>query len=112
MCPIEKTIVSPSLYVTQCLLTIISNVNNLIHIFCAALHEKIFIGFMISSLVYMLALVRLIRAVRPDMTPKEFNSFRIKKALFVVSIVSTVGLIVFFLKHRLLCHDMGKFYCD
>lgn len=63
---------------------------------------------MVSSLVYMLTLIRLIRALRPDMTPKEFNSYRIKKGLFAVSIVSTVGLIVFFLKHRLLCHDMGK----
>lgn len=86
---------------TLCGVTYVSNRENY------PLHEKIFIGFMISSLTYMLALIRLIRAIRPDMTPNEFNSFRIKKALFAVSIVSTVGLIVFFLKHRLLCHDMA-----
>lgn len=86
---------------TLCGVTYVSNRENY------PLHEKIFIGFMVSSLVYMLALVRLIRALRPDMTPSEFNSYRIKKGLFALSIVSTVGLIVFFLKHRLLCHDMA-----
>ncbi|XP_026287784.1 post-GPI attachment to proteins factor 2-like [Frankliniella occidentalis] len=86
---------------TLCGCTYVSNRENY------PLHEKIFIGFMISSLTYMLALVRLIRALQPDMTPKEFNSYQIKKGLFAVSIVSTIGLIVFFLKHRLLCHDMA-----
>lgn len=31
-----------------------------------------------------------------------------KQGLFILSVISTVGLIGFFLEHRYLCHDMGK----
>ncbi|XP_043505782.1 post-GPI attachment to proteins factor 2-like [Polistes fuscatus] len=65
-------------------------------------HEKIFIVFMISSLTYMLTTVRLGRLVTPNA-----QSLQYKQALFVTSMISTVGLIIFFLKHRLLCHDLA-----
>lgn len=69
----------------------------------SAAHEKIFITFMVSSLAYMLTSVRLGRLITPDA-----QSLRYKQALFIMSLVSTIGLIIFFLKHRLLCHDLGK----
>lgn len=47
--------------------------------------------------------VRLGRLVTPNA-----QSLQYKQALFVTSMISTVGLIIFFLKHRLLCHDLGK----
>ncbi|CAK9796521.1 Post-GPI attachment to proteins factor 2-like [Anthophora plagiata] len=81
---------------TLCGVTYISNKENY------PVHEKIFIAFMISSLTYMLAAVRLGRLVTPNA-----RSLQYKQALFVTSLVSTVGLIVFFLKHRLLCHDLA-----
>ncbi|XP_019696342.1 post-GPI attachment to proteins factor 2-like isoform X1 [Harpegnathos saltator] len=67
-----------------------------------SVHEKIFIVFMISSLMYMLTAVRLGRLI----TPKA-QSLQYKQALLVMSLVSTIGLIIFFLKHRLLCHDLA-----
>lgn len=73
-----------------------------------AVHEKIFMVFMFGSLSYMLATIKVFKLVKPNMSDSERNSYLIKKCLFATSIVSTVGLCVFFLKHRLLCHDMGK----
>lgn len=58
---------------------------------------------MISSLTYMLTAVRLGRLITPNA-----QSLQYKQALFMMSLVSTIGLIIFFLKHRLLCHDLGK----
>lgn len=43
-----------------------------------------------------------------EQTEPERNSIKVKKILFYTSIITTVGLVVFFMKHRLLCHDMGK----
>ncbi|KAK0183158.1 hypothetical protein PV327_001225 [Microctonus hyperodae] len=65
-------------------------------------HEKIFIIFMVSSLTYMLAAVKLGRLATPNA-----QSLYYKEILFATSLVSTVGLIIFFLKHRLLCHDLA-----
>ncbi|XP_076289391.1 post-GPI attachment to proteins factor 2-like isoform X1 [Lasioglossum baleicum] len=81
---------------TLCGVTYISNRENY------AVHEKIFICFMISSLTYMLMAVRLSRLITPNA-----QSLQYKQALFVTSLVSTIGLVVFFLKHRLLCHDLA-----
>ncbi|RLU25762.1 hypothetical protein DMN91_001921 [Ooceraea biroi] len=67
-----------------------------------SVHEKIFIVFMISSLTYMLTAVRLGRLITPNAQSLQF-----KQVLFMMSLVSTIGLIIFFLKHRLLCHDMA-----
>jgi len=75
----------------------------------SAVHEKIFITFMISSLSYMLTTLKVYKMVHPVMDENQQYSFKLKKSLFVTSILSTVGLFVFFLKHRFLCHDMGKF---
>lgn len=65
-------------------------------------HEKIFIMFMVSSLTYMLAAVKLSRLLTPSA-----KSLHYKEKLFATSLVSTIGLIIFFLKHRLLCHDLA-----
>ncbi|XP_029047014.1 post-GPI attachment to proteins factor 2-like [Osmia lignaria lignaria] len=79
-----------------CGVTYISNKENY------SVHEKIFIAFMISSLTYMLMVIRLSRLVTPNA-----QSLWYKQTLFVTSLISTIGLIVFFLKHRLLCHDLA-----
>lgn len=83
-----------------CGVTYISNRENY------PVHEKIFIIFMIGSLSYMLATIKVFKMLRPNMTRTEKQSYVIKKCLFVTSMCSTVGLLIFFLKHRLLCHDM------
>ncbi|XP_021938242.1 post-GPI attachment to proteins factor 2-like [Zootermopsis nevadensis] len=84
-----------------CGVTYISNRENY------PVHEKIFMVFMFGSLSYMLATIKVFKLVKPNMSDSERNSYLIKKCLFATSIVSTVGLCVFFLKHRLLCHDMA-----
>ncbi|XP_049938509.1 post-GPI attachment to proteins factor 2-like [Schistocerca serialis cubense] len=70
-------------------------------------HEKIFITFMIGSLSYMLVTLKVFKMVKPTMTESERRSYFMKKVLFGTSICSTAGLLVFFLKHRLLCHEMA-----
>lgn len=87
------------------------NYQNLIFIellIVAAVHEKIFIVFMLCSLSHMLVTLKVSQLVHPTMSDSERTSYLIKKVLFVTSMLSTVGLLVFFAKHRLLCHDMGK----
>lgn len=73
------------------------------------MHEKIFITFMITSLTYMLVSLRLLKVLQPNgpTTDQERRSNFWKKMFFALSICSTIGLIVFFLKHRLLCHDLA-----
>lgn len=87
--------------ISLCGVTYVSNRENY------PVHEKIFITFMVSSLSYMLTTIKVFKIVHPVMTADQQYSFNIKKYLFVVSIVSTVGLFVFFLKHRFLCHEMA-----
>uniref|UniRef100_A0A8W7PR03 CWH43-like N-terminal domain-containing protein n=1 Tax=Anopheles coluzzii TaxID=1518534 RepID=A0A8W7PR03_ANOCL len=86
-----------------CGVTYISNKENY------PLHEKVFIIFMTTSLSYMLATLKLLKILQPDgpQTPNEESSLRYKQAFFALSIASTVGLILFFLKHRFLCQDLG-----
>ncbi|XP_043266782.1 post-GPI attachment to proteins factor 2-like [Venturia canescens] len=67
-----------------------------------SVHEKIFIIFMVSSLTYMLTAVKLGRLMTPNAPSLQY-----KQALFATSMASTIGLIIFFLKHRLLCHDLA-----
>lgn len=76
-----------------------------------AIHEKLFITFMISSLAHMLACIKGIRWVaETNNGVKDVqNGLLIKQGLLVISVLSTIGLVGFFLEHRLLCHDMGKF---
>jgi hypothetical protein len=73
------------------------------------IHEKIFITFMVTSLTYMLVSLRLLRVLQPNgpTNEQEKRSLRYKKSFFALSIASTIGLIVFFLKHRFLCHDLA-----
>lgn len=64
---------------------------------------------MVTSLTYMLISVRLIKIIHPNgpTDEKEQQSLFYKKVFFALSIASTIGLILFFLKHRLLCHDLA-----
>lgn len=65
---------------------------------------------MISSLTHMLACIKGIKAVaqtRNDMGHVR-KGLQIKQMLLNISLISTIGLVVFFLEHRLLCHRMGK----
>lgn len=77
--------------------------------FIPAIHEKIFITFMVTSLTYMLISLKLLKVLQPNgpTNEQERRSLRYKRSFFALSVASTIGLIVFFLKHRLLCHDLA-----
>ncbi|XP_037724498.1 post-GPI attachment to proteins factor 2-like [Drosophila subpulchrella] len=72
-------------------------------------HERIFITFMVCSLCYMLATIKLngILNAGQSLTEQQRLSIKWKKILFAVSILSTIGLLVFFAKHRFYCHDLA-----
>ncbi|XP_023162955.1 post-GPI attachment to proteins factor 2-like isoform X1 [Drosophila hydei] len=72
-------------------------------------HERIFITFMVCSLCYMLATIKLngILNARKTLNARQLQSIKWKKILFVASILSTIGLLVFFAKHRFYCHDLA-----
>lgn len=58
----------------------------------------------------MLACIKGIKAVaqtRNDMSLVR-KGLQIKQMLLNISLISTIGLVGFFLEHRLLCHRMGK----
>lgn len=85
---------------------------NYIFLLCfiyTALHEKIFIIFMSCSLSHMLATIKLWHLLRPStgFNAADTQSLRWKKRLFAMSIASTIGLLLFFLKHRFYCHDLA-----
>ncbi|KAF4526386.1 hypothetical protein B566_EDAN012676 [Ephemera danica] len=63
--------------------------------------------FMFCSLSHMLATIMTFSILRPQFSEDEERSYNIKRFLFATSIASTLGLMIFFLKHRLLCHDMA-----
>lgn len=65
---------------------------------------------MVSSLTHMLTCIKGIKLVAQTNNDVKGVSERlkVKKLLFVTSLVSTAGLVGFFLEHRYLCHDMGK----
>lgn len=73
------------------------------------LHEKIFIIFMTCSLCHMLATIKLYSILHDEqfITSAQRASLKWKKILFAISIISTIGLLVFFAKHRLYCHDLA-----
>lgn len=77
----------------------------------AAIHEKIFITFMISSQVHMLVVLGLLGMAKFGREQSEQRSFFLKRFLFFLSLFCTCGLCIFFVKHRVYCHDMGKFVC-
>ncbi|XP_017850057.1 post-GPI attachment to proteins factor 2-like [Drosophila busckii] len=72
-------------------------------------HERIFITFMICSLCYMLATIKLNATLNAgqQLNAKQQLSIKWKKILFVASILSTIGLLIFFAKHRFYCHDLA-----
>ncbi|XP_071050856.1 post-GPI attachment to proteins factor 2-like [Onthophagus taurus] len=83
--------------------TYISNIENY------PIHEKLFITFMFTSLGHMLASIKALQLIAE--TRSDFHTFDkeifIKKCLLLTSMVCTIGMIVFFAEHRLLCHDLA-----
>lgn len=73
-----------------------------------AVHEKIFILFMLSSLLYMIVMIKTFNMVHKTMNDCQRRSYTIKKVLFAICITSTFTLIFFFIKHRFYCHDLGN----
>ncbi|RVE43817.1 hypothetical protein evm_011528 [Chilo suppressalis] len=68
-------------------------------------HEKIFIVFMIVALLHMLCRARVGSICSDVVEPVRTN--KSVWTLFFVAIAATIGLIIFFLKHRLLCHPLA-----
>lgn len=64
---------------------------------------------MISSLTHMLACIKATKYIAMTRNEPGYlqRSLIIKQGLLIISLLSTVGLVGFFLEHRLLCHDMG-----
>ncbi len=79
------------------------------NLFPTAIHEKIFIVFMVSSQVHMLIVLRLLKMADFGRELSEQRSYFFKRSLFYLSLLCTCGLLVFFVKHRVYCHDMGIF---
>lgn len=74
--------------------------------FFSVLHEKIFIVFMAASLLHMYCRAKVGCVALDEVEPVRSN--KLVWTLFFVSVFATVGLIVFFLRHRLLCRPLGK----
>lgn len=75
-----------------------------------AIHEKIFIVFMVSSQAHMLIVLKLLKMAQfgaQHQRPVERRSYFFKRLLFLLSLLFTFGLCIFFVKHRVYCHDMG-----
>ncbi|XP_023942868.2 post-GPI attachment to proteins factor 2-like isoform X1 [Bicyclus anynana] len=68
-------------------------------------HEKIFIIFMVTSLLHMLCRARVGCLASDVVEPVKTN--KLVWILFFVAICATIGLIVFFLRHRLLCRPLA-----
>lgn len=77
-------------------------------LFSTAIHEKIFIVFMVSSQVHMLIVLKVLKMADFGREQQsEQRSYLFKRRLFLLSLLCTCGLLVFFVKHRVYCHDMG-----
>ncbi|XP_068628022.1 post-GPI attachment to proteins factor 2-like [Battus philenor] len=68
-------------------------------------HEKIFILFMVAALLHMLCRARVGCIGSDAVEPVKTN--KLVWILFYVAIAATIGLIVFFLRHRLLCRPLA-----
>ncbi|KAJ0179515.1 hypothetical protein K1T71_005227 [Dendrolimus kikuchii] len=68
-------------------------------------HEKIFIVFMIAALLHMLCRGRVGCVGSDSVEPVRTN--KLVWILFYVAVAATIGLIVFFLRHRLLCRPLA-----
>ena len=63
---------------------------------------------MVSSQVHMLIVLKLLKMADFGREQSEQRSYFFKRCLFYLSLLCTCGLLVFFVKHRVYCHDMGK----
>ncbi|KAI8440471.1 hypothetical protein MSG28_001758 [Choristoneura fumiferana] len=88
--------------VELCALTGVTYVSNRENYF---VHEKIFIVFMVAALFHMLCRARVGCIASDAVEPVRTN--KLVWILFYVSIAATVGLVVFFLRHRLLCRPLA-----
>ncbi|XP_065215907.1 post-GPI attachment to proteins factor 2-like [Planococcus citri] len=84
-----------------CGVTYISNRENY------PIHEKLFIVFMVCSLMFMLTMSLSYKMMHPTMTKVQNISYKVKLSLLITSLLSTVTLILFFMKHRFYCHDLA-----
>ncbi|XP_063375322.1 post-GPI attachment to proteins factor 2-like [Cydia amplana] len=91
--------------VELCALTGVTYVSNRENYF---VHEKIFIVFMVAALLHMLCRAR-VGSIASD-TVESLRTNKLVWTLFYVAIAATVGLIVFFLRHRLLCRPLAFTY--
>jgi post-GPI attachment to proteins factor 2 len=88
-------------------LTYIANIENY------PVHEKLFILFMISSLLYELLTIIVFRWCHPTMNNHIMKSYNLKRICFVLIIVFTAGMLYFFYYHRFHCiaGAFTKFAC-
>ena len=63
---------------------------------------------MISSQVHMLIVLRLLKMAKFGQDKAQQRSFLFKNWLFYLSLLCTLGLCIFFVKHRVYCHDLGN----
>ncbi|XP_018329207.1 post-GPI attachment to proteins factor 2-like isoform X2 [Agrilus planipennis] len=72
-------------------------------------HEKLFITFMVSSILHMWSSIKSTMKIAHIVGNHEviIEKVRIKKKLLSVSIASIIGIIGFFLQHRFLCHNLA-----
>ncbi|CAG0898275.1 unnamed protein product [Cyprideis torosa] len=72
------------------------------------IHEKFFVTFMTASLLYMLLTLYLMcRTGLKNRSSLYARSFAVKRFLFGFIIMCTCILLIFFYKHRFLCHDLA-----
>lgn len=84
--------------------TYIANVENY------PIHEKIFIGFMVTCILYELLNLIIFRWCHPQMISQPIiaSSYKIKKVCFVLIVIFTSGLLYYFFRHRWYC-EPGAF---
>lgn len=71
-------------------------------------HEKIFIVFMISSLLYMVGTCLAVHmCAHKDDTEMERKSRRLKVSLLVLTLAASAGMLFFFYKHRIHCVELA-----
>ncbi|KAJ2950366.1 hypothetical protein O0L34_g8607 [Tuta absoluta] len=68
-------------------------------------HEKIFIVFMVAALVHMLCRAKVGCVASETVPPVKTN--RLVWILFYVAIAATIGLVIHFARHRLLCRPLA-----
>ncbi|KAH7953827.1 hypothetical protein HPB49_012686 [Dermacentor silvarum] len=71
-------------------------------------HEKIFIVFMVSSLLYMVGTCLAVNmCAHKDDTQMERKSRRLKLSLLVLTLAASAGMLFFFYKHRIHCVELA-----